>query len=140
MRMTRYKTRRGRRRKESSIERQRVRRTLERNGTQTALHPTPTMKDLLPLPSNPPSSPTSITLASWQKRRRYVHAKLQSIPLSSDEECDDDDVDYSNLFKGLERSKVDKINELIDALNKKDRLLEKHEEHDKVVEVENLFL
>jgi hypothetical protein len=32
---------------------------------------------------------------------------------SSDEESDDD-VDYSDLFKGLERSKVDKINELID--------------------------
>jgi hypothetical protein len=59
---------------------------------------------------------------------------------SSDEECDDD-VDYSNLFKGLDRSKVHKINELIDALNEKDRLLEKqedllYEEHDKVVEVE----
>jgi hypothetical protein len=28
---------------------------------------------------------------------------------SSDEECDDDDdVDYSNLFKGLDRSEVDK--------------------------------
>jgi hypothetical protein len=26
-------------------------------------------------------------------------------------------VDYSDLFKGLDRSKVDKINELIDALN-----------------------
>jgi hypothetical protein len=42
---------------------------------------------------------------------------------------------------GLDRSKVDKINELIDALNKKNRLLEKqedllYEEHDKVVEVE----
>jgi hypothetical protein len=41
----------------------------------------------------------------------------------------------------LDRSKVDKINELIDALNKKHRLLEKqedllYEEHDKVVEVE----
>jgi hypothetical protein len=67
---------------------------------------------------------------------------------SNDEECDDDDddddVDYSNLFKGLYRSKVDKINELIDALNKKDRLLEKqedlfHKEHDKVVEVENFL-
>jgi hypothetical protein len=60
---------------------------------------------------------------------------------SSDEEYDDDGVDYSNLFKDLDRSRVDKINELIDALNKKDRLLEKQEdllyvEHDKVVEVE----
>jgi chromosome segregation ATPase len=53
----------------------------------------------------------------------------------------DDDVGYSDLFKGLDRSKVDKINELIDALNEKDRLLEKqedilYEEHDKLVSVE----
>jgi hypothetical protein len=41
---------------------------------------------------------------------------------SSDEESDDD-VDYSDLFKGLDRSKVDKINELIDALSEKYRLL-----------------
>jgi hypothetical protein len=40
------------------------------------------MKDLLPLPlTNPPSSPMSITLASWQKRKRYVHVILLSIPL-----------------------------------------------------------
>ena len=59
---------------------------------------------------------------------------------SSDEESDDD-VDYSDLFKGLDRSKVDKINNLIDALNEKDRLLEKqedilYEEHDKLVNAE----
>jgi hypothetical protein len=59
---------------------------------------------------------------------------------SSDEESDDD-VDYSDLFKGLDRSKVDKINELIDALNEKDRLLEKqedilYEEHDKFINVQ----
>jgi hypothetical protein len=62
----------------------------------------------------------------------------------SDEESVDD-VDYSDLFKGLDRSKVDKINELVDALNEKDRLLEKqedilYEEHDKVVNAENLLL
>jgi hypothetical protein len=46
---------------------------------------------------------------------------------SSDEEFsdDDDEIDYSDLFKGLDRSKVDKINELIDALNEKYKLLEK---------------
>jgi vacuolar-type H+-ATPase subunit I/STV1 len=59
---------------------------------------------------------------------------------SSDEDFDDD-VDYSDLFKGLDRSKVNKINELIDALNEKDRLLEKqedilYEEHDKLINVE----
>jgi hypothetical protein len=40
---------------------------------------------------------------------------------SSDEESSDDEVDYSSLFKGLDRAKVEKINELIDALNEKDR-------------------
>ena len=44
---------------------------------------------------------------------------------SEDESSDDDDIDYSCLFKGLDRSKIDKINELIDALNDKNRLLEK---------------
>jgi hypothetical protein len=63
---------------------------------------------------------------------------------SSDKESND--IDYSNFFKGLDRSKVDKINDLIDALNEKNRLLEKEEdllydeEHDKVVEVENPLL
>ena len=51
----------------------------------------------------------------------------------------DDEIDYSSLFKGLDRNKIDKINELIDALNEKDRLLEKqedllYEEHDKFIE------
>jgi hypothetical protein len=60
---------------------------------------------------------------------------------SSDEESPDDEVDYSELFKGLDRAKVEKINELIDALNEKDRLLEKqedilYEEHDKFVSVQ----
>jgi hypothetical protein len=60
---------------------------------------------------------------------------------SSDEESSDDEVDYSNLFKGLDRSKVDKTNELIDALNEKDRLLEKqedilYEEHGKFINVQ----
>jgi hypothetical protein len=60
---------------------------------------------------------------------------------SSDEESSNDEVDYSNLFKGLDRAKVEKINELIDALNEKDRLLEKqedilYEEHDKFVSVQ----
>jgi hypothetical protein len=60
---------------------------------------------------------------------------------SSDEESSDDEIDYSCLFKGLDRTKVDKINELIDALNDKNRLLEKqedllYEEHDKFVEAQ----
>jgi hypothetical protein len=60
---------------------------------------------------------------------------------SSDEDSSDDEVDYSGLFKGLDRAKVEKINELIDALNEKDRLLEKqedilYEEHDKYLSVQ----
>jgi hypothetical protein len=42
---------------------------------------------------------------------------------SSDDESSDEEIDYSSLFKGLDRTKIDKINELIDALNEKDRLL-----------------
>jgi hypothetical protein len=49
---------------------------------------------------------------------------------SSSDEDSDDDVDYSDLFKDLDRSKVDKINELIDALNENDGLLEKQEDID----------
>jgi 5'(3')-deoxyribonucleotidase len=45
------------------------------------------------------------------------------------------------MAKGLDRSMVDKINELVDALNENDRLLEKqedilYEEHDKLVNAE----
>jgi hypothetical protein len=53
---------------------------------------------------------------------------------SSDEESSDDEVDYTHLFKGLDRAKVDKINELIDALNEKVKLLEKQE--DKFISVQ----
>jgi hypothetical protein len=60
---------------------------------------------------------------------------------SSDDDSSDDEVYYSSLFKGLDRAKVEKINELIDALNEKDRLLEKqeyilYEEHDKFSSVQ----
>jgi hypothetical protein len=60
---------------------------------------------------------------------------------SSDDESSDEEIDYSSLFKGLDRTKIVKINELIDALNEKDKLLEKqedllYEEHDKSVEAQ----
>jgi hypothetical protein len=59
-----------------------------------------------------------------------------------DSSSDDESSDESSLFKGLDRTKIDKINELIDALNEKDRLLEKqedllYEEHDKFVSAQN---
>jgi hypothetical protein len=45
--------------------------TLAKNGIQTALLPTPTMKDLLPQPSTSPlSSPMNATLSSWPRRKR----------------------------------------------------------------------
>ena len=60
-------------------------------------------------------------------REKKVSARNTSTYASSseDESSDDDEIDYSCLFKDLDRTKVDKINELIDALNDKNRLLEK---------------
>jgi hypothetical protein len=76
-------------------------------------------------------------------REKKVSARNTSTYASSseDESSDDDEIDYSCLFKGLDRTKVDKINELIDALNDKNILLEKQEdllydEHDKFVEAQ----
>jgi hypothetical protein len=74
-------------------------------------------------------------------KEKKVHTRdTPKYTSSSDEESFDDEVDYSDLFKGLDRSKVDKINKLIDALIEKDRLLEKqgdflYEEHDKFINV-----
>ena len=62
-------------------------------------------------------------------REKKVSTRDSTYASSSDDESsDDDDIDYSCLFKGLDRSKIDKINELIDALNDKNRLLEKQED------------
>jgi hypothetical protein len=79
-------------------------------------------------------------------REKKVSARNTSTYASSseDESSDDDEIDYSCLFKGLDRTKVDKVNELIDALNEKDRLLEKqedllYEEHDKFVEAQKSY-
>ena len=67
--VTRIKKRRGKRRRPTR--KRRARHTLAKSGTRIALHPT--TKDLPPRPStNHPSSPTSVTHALWQRRRRYV--------------------------------------------------------------------
>jgi hypothetical protein len=72
--MTRDKKRNGRSRRKRTTGMQRARLTLARSGTRNALHPTLMMRDLLPPPStSPPSSPMSDTLASWLRRRRYIH-------------------------------------------------------------------
>jgi hypothetical protein len=79
------------------------------------------------------------------KEKKVSVQETPKYTTSSDDESSDDEVDYTDLFKALDRAKVDKINELIDALNEKDRLLEKqedilYEEHDKFVSVQNLLL
>jgi hypothetical protein len=75
------------------------------------------------------------------KENKVITRETPKYSTSSDEESSDDEIDYTSLFKGLDRAKVEKINELIDALNEKDRLLEKqedilYEEHDKFVNVQ----
>jgi hypothetical protein len=75
------------------------------------------------------------------KEKKISARETPKYTTSSDDDTSDDEVDYTELFKGLDRAKVDKINELIDALNEKDILLEKqedilYEEHDKFVRVQ----
>jgi hypothetical protein len=80
--VTRDKKRAERRRKRRATGRQRARRTLERNGTRTALLLTPTMKDSLPRPSTSLlSSPTNAIHVLWPRRKRYVFRTLPSILL-----------------------------------------------------------
>jgi hypothetical protein len=75
------------------------------------------------------------------KEKKVSVRETPKYSTSSDEDSSDDEVHYTILFKGLDRTKVEKINELIDALNEKDRLLERqddilYEEHDKFVSVQ----
>jgi hypothetical protein len=75
-------------------------------------------------------------------KEKKVNTRKSTYVSSSDDESSDDEIDYASLFKGLDRTKIDKINELIDALNDKNRLLEKqedllYEEHDKFVDAQN---
>jgi hypothetical protein len=140
--MTRDKKRARRRRKRRTTGRLRARRTLERNGTLTAPLLTPTTKDLLPwLLTNPHSSPNKRHTCLMAKEKKVRIRDTPKYTSSSDEEYSDDEIDYTDLFKGLDRAKIDKINELIDTLNEKDKLLEKqedilYEEHDKFVNVQ----
>jgi hypothetical protein len=71
MKMTRGKKDMGRRKRRKAIGRLKARHILAKNGTRTALHPTPMMKDWQPRPStNLRSSPTNATPASWPRKRR----------------------------------------------------------------------
>jgi hypothetical protein len=75
------------------------------------------------------------------KEKKVNTRETPKYSTSSDEDSSDDEVDYTSLFKRIDRAKVEKINELIDALNEKDILLERqedilYEEHDKFVSVQ----
>jgi hypothetical protein len=139
--VTRNKRRRGKRRR--LTRRLRERHTLARNGTRIVRRPTPTTKDSPPRPlTNRPSSPNEHHTCLMAKEKKVSTRNAIMYATSSDDESSDDEVDYASLFKGLDRTKIDKINELIDALNEKNRLLEKqedllYEEHDKFVSAQN---
>jgi hypothetical protein len=71
MRMTRHKKDTTRRRRRRTTRRRRTMHTLERSGTLTAPHPTPTMRDRQPQPSTSlRSSPTNAIRVSWPRRRK----------------------------------------------------------------------
>jgi hypothetical protein len=55
------------------------------------------------------------------KEKKVIARETPKYSTSSDEDSSDDEIDYTSLFKGLERTKIDKINELIDALNESAR-------------------
>jgi hypothetical protein len=76
--VTRDKKRAGRRRKRRTTGRQRVRHTLERNGTRIAPLPTLTTKNLLPRPSTKPhSSPTNAIHVLWPRRKGMCSGHTQ---------------------------------------------------------------
>jgi hypothetical protein len=111
--------------------------TLARCGTQTAPPPTPTMRDTPPLfLTNWLLSPMSITFVSWLRRRRYIleiHPSILILGMMI--------LIISIYLRAYVEQKNTKINEVIDALNEKDRLIENQEnllfeEHGKLVDVE----
>jgi hypothetical protein len=67
--------------------------------------------------------PNKLHTCLMAKEKKVCIRDTPKYTSSSDEESSDDEVDYTDLFKGLDRTKVDKINELIDALNEKYILL-----------------
>jgi hypothetical protein len=121
----------GRRWKRRSFtRRRRTWRILARSGTQTIAPPTPTTRDSPPSPlTNHHSYPNKWHICLMAKEQKVYHRTSPNYTFSSDEESSDDEEDYSNLFKGLDRYKIDNIKELIDSLNEMDILLEKRISH-----------
>jgi hypothetical protein len=74
------------------------------------------------------SSPNKCHTCLMAKEKKVSVQDTSKYTTSRDDDSSDDEVDYTDLFKGLDRAKVDKINELIDVLNEKDRLLERQED------------
>jgi hypothetical protein len=79
MKMTRDKKSTGRGKRRRTTGRRRVRRTLERNGTLTAFHLTPTTKVWLPRPSTSLHfSLTNAIYVLWPRKKRYMFETPQS--------------------------------------------------------------
>jgi hypothetical protein len=115
--MTRTKTRKGIRRRRRSIRRRRARRTSVRNETLAASSDFDD-KGLVASAFNKSSLFPNERHTCLMAKEKKVHTRDTPKYTSSDEEFGDD-MDYIGLFKGLDRSKVDKINELIDLLMKR---------------------
>jgi hypothetical protein len=139
--VTRDKKRVGRRRKRRTTGRQRARRTLERNGSDCSSSDFDDQGLAASAFNKSSLFPNKRHTCLMAKEKKVCIRDTPKYTSSSDEESSDDEVDYTDLFKGLDRNKVNKINELNDALNEKDRLLEKqedilYEEHDKFISVQ----
>jgi hypothetical protein len=122
------KRRNGRRReRRSSTRRRKVKPTSARSETRIIAPLTLIMKASLQSPSTSlPSFQKSTTPAWWQRK---VYSKdTRKYTSTCDDDSSDDEEDISKLFKGLYKSKIDKINELIKVINEKDELLEKQED------------
>ena len=139
--VTRDKKRAGRGRKRSPTRRRRARRTLAKMGFDCSSSDSDD-EGLAASAFNKSSLFPNERHACLMAKEKKVSARdTPKYTTSSDDDSSDDGVDYTSLFKGLDRTKVDKINELIDSLNEKNRLLEKqedilYEEHDKFVSVQ----
>jgi hypothetical protein len=76
--------------------------------------------------------PNELHTCLMAKERKVISRSMLKYTSSSDEESSDDENDINMLFKGLDRTKITKINELIYSRriyfwkNKKDLIYEEH--------------